>query len=130
MLEESRKTFIIDASVILAYLLPDEGSEFITRLFHDYAQEKINLSAPSILTYEVLNGLKNALGKRLNKQQLNNLLEDYLNLIIEFVEINPVEVLRISIQDNLSVYDASYLSIANSKNYQLLTLDKTLQKLT
>ncbi len=129
MPEENIKTYIVDASLVLAYLLPDERSEPVSQVFQNYIQGKVNFAAPGILSYEVLSGLKNAMGKRLNKQEAYNLIEDFLNLTIAFVEIDLKGVFNLSIENNLSAYDACYLYLSQNKKIPLLTLDQTLQKL-
>ncbi len=129
MPEENIETYVVDASVILAYLLPDERSPLVAKVFEKYTQGKLNFMAPSILSYEVLSGLKSAVGKRVKKQEAHNLIEDFLNLTIEFVGLDLKQVLDLSIENNLSVYDTCYLYVTKEKRFPLLTLDQALQKL-
>lgn len=129
MPEENIKGYIIDASYMLAFLLPDERSEEIEEVFAQYASGKINFISSDLLFFEVANGLKNAAPRRLSKQKAKVLFSYFLKYKIFLKEVNLKQVLNLSISRNLSVYDAVYLYIAKSESLPLLTLDKELQKL-
>ena len=52
-----RPTLVIDASVAVKWLLPEDGREEALRLQDLYQDEKIDLIAPSLLGVEVANVL-------------------------------------------------------------------------
>lgn len=127
---EKYTKFIIDASMVLAFLLPDERQTEAIEIFDQYTSGKIELIAPNLLLYEIINGLKGAvLRKRINFQTTNKLIEQFLELIIPTQDIELVKVLEISVKKDLSVYDASYLWLAQVNKTPLLTLDQKLRKL-
>lgn len=130
MPEENIKIFVIDASFMLAFLLPDERIEQVEEVFKQYSQGKVNLIASKILPFEVINSLKYAIPKRINPQSAKLLIEDFLKYKIEFEEIDFQDVLDLSLNKNLSIYDASYLHLAQANNLLLLTLDKKLKNLS
>lgn len=122
--------FIIDASFVLAFLLPDERQTEAIEIFDQYTSGKIELIAPNLLPYEIINGLKGAvLRKRINFQTTTKLIEQFLELIIPTRDIDLEKVLEISVKKDLSVYDASYLWLAQVNKVPLLTLDQKLRKL-
>jgi len=120
---------IVDASFVLARLLPDESSLDVDEVFDEFAKGRIDFFASPILPLEIINGLRYAYPKRITKTQVIDLLEDFMNFKIKYLELNLQKVFEISIDKKLSVYDASYLYLAEKHNYKLLTLDKTLNKL-
>lgn len=65
-MEENTKAYIIDASFVLAYLLPDENVALVDRVFASQITGKFMLHAPSLLSFEVTNGLYAAYLKKNN----------------------------------------------------------------
>lgn len=130
MKAEKSTKFVLDASFVLAYLLPDENSEPVKDLFNQYVSGQIQFFASQILPLEVLNGLKSALkSKRINLTQAQILIQDYTKLNIRILTIDLLKTLEIAREKDLSVYDASYLYLAKETHSPLLTLDEKLKKL-
>lgn len=121
---------VVDASFVLSFLLPDENVEGVTSFFKDFIEEHTNALAPHILEFEVMNGLKSAmLRKRISSQNVLNLAKKFEDLSINILAIDVREVLTLSIQKKLSVYDASYAWLAQSRECELMTHDKKLAKI-
>lgn len=130
MKEENTKRVVIDASFVLAFLLPDEESEEATSILKQYKEGKIHFVASSILPFEVINGLKSAVKqKRITKSLACVLIEDFQRITIEYFKVSFDDVFKCALEKDLSVYDASYISLAQSRNIPLLTLDKALKQL-
>lgn len=129
MQEENIKTYIIDASFIIAFLLPDESVEYVDKVFAQYRAGKVNFISSPLLPFEIVNTLKEASRKRIKDQQALGLLTKFLGLIIEFESIDYEILLKLSMGKNLSAYDASYLYLSQKNNLKLLTLDDILKKL-
>lgn len=131
MAGNTNSTYVLDSSFILAYLFPDEKVGHVQLFFNRYKQQKIELIASPILPFEVLNGLKTGiLQKRVDYKIALQLGKKFLKLPIKSGEINFIKIFKLSSLHNLSFYDASYLSLAQTNNFPLLTLDKKLQKLS
>lgn len=121
--------FVIDASFVLAFLLPDEEIPEVETLFDKHKLGQVSLIAPVLLPFEIFNSLKMALGRhRLNKKNVSEIAEEFLGLKIEISPTNYEKTLDLAITHDLSFYDASYVSLATDKNFFLLTLDKHLKK--
>lgn len=122
------KTYIIDASVILAGLLIDESFHIlVNRIFDLYQNNNIKLLAPTLLTFEVLNGIKSAfLRSRIPKSIIPELISAYKELGIKEIEVSENEVMKIAISYNLSVYDSAYVSLISLQNKPLITADRKL----
>lgn len=125
------KKIIIDASVALSFLLPDERNKLVDDIFISFKKGKTNLFVPSIFHFEVANSLKSAiLQKRLNSLIAKRLLVRIIKTNISVVEINWQKTFELSLKHKLSFYDASYLSLAQQEKVPLYSLDKKLQKLS
>lgn len=121
---------VIDSSFMLAHLLPDEKVSEVDDVFMEYAQGKMFFFAPYILPFEVINGLRSAaISKRIDKNTVQILIDDFLRVKIEFQEVNFKNTLDISFKNNCSIYDASYIALSEDNNFHFLTLDEKLKKI-
>lgn len=128
------KDAIIDASVILKWYLPDEvyATAALT-LLERYVSGLITLEAPSLLEYEVINGLIMAWRRgRVKEEKLSLAIEGFFDLGISLQAITPIYplVLRYCGRYGCSAYDAAYLALAAHKGRQLITADERLYRLT
>ena len=131
MAGNTKKTFVVDASFVLAFLMPDENHLEIDPIFNQFKASLIDLSASPVLPFEVTNGLKSALmKKRITKDYCLNRIDEFFNYQIEIREVNFREVFLLAGKYNLTTYDASYLWLNKKFDAPLLTLDQKLKKLT
>jgi len=122
---------IIDSSIVLAELLPDEkNSHIVEKYFTDFFERKLDFIAPSLLKYEVVNSFRSQfLRKRLSVEKTQLLLEKFLSWSIIYKDVDFKDVLKLAILTNTTVYDASYLYLSKIYDLKLLTLDKKLSSL-
>lgn len=130
-MEESTKAlFVIDASYILAALMPDEQDECAVKTLFQYQNDTIDLISTSLLPYEIANSMRNnILRKRIPLKIAMELLEEFIKLEIPFYPVCPMTSLHIAEKHNISCYDASYVTLAKERNAQLLTFDTRLKSL-
>ena len=121
---------VIDASVILARLMPDEKlAGRVDKLYQRFEKGKLDLMAPNLLVYEIANSIKSAcVQKRLTRKTGQALLEAFLDLPIRYVGVDWLLAWNLSMKFGLSFYDAVYLSLANELGVELITLDKKLMR--
>lgn len=124
------KQVVIDASVALKWFFPDEkyGNDAL-EILDKFISQEIEIFAPSLLGYEVLNGLLIAARRgRMPKETAHSAAEGFLDLEIELEDISLLfpEVVHFSQSYDLTAYDASYLSVANTKKIELVTADENL----
>lgn len=124
------KELVVDASVVLKWYLPDElfGDEAL-KVLHQYVEGQIDLFAPTLLSYEILNALFVAerMGRvenRVTRESFQAFLDLQINLIDPLAEHKGILSLAGSFQK--SAYDASYLYLAKNRDVELLTGDKRL----
>ncbi len=123
-----KKTFVVDTSFVLAYLLPDEGGQVVEEMFSKFEENKINFISPYLLAFEIMNGLRSAtMQKRQSINAAEHLLDSFLNMGILFEKVNEKEVFRFAVRNGITAYDASYVWLAKSKKIDLLTLDEKLE---
>ena len=128
MVGNTKKSFIIDASFVLSFLL-DETNVEVESFFKKYAQGEINFIAPSLIKYEVGNGLRTkVMRKQLKKDEAEKLYDYFLGLEIQEENSDFNQILDLAIKKNLSFYDASYISLAKDLSLQILSLDRDLRK--
>lgn len=124
------KAAVIDASVVLKWYLADEehGQKAI-RLLENYISNKLDLLAPSLLEYEVVNGLIIAQKRgRVKEEEIVNAIDGFASLEIKIRDISHLysNILRYCKVYNCSAYYASYLSVAEAEGIPLITADEKL----
>jgi predicted nucleic acid-binding protein len=121
------KRIVIDASVVLKWFLVDEDhSQSAFELLDKYVSFELEIIAPSLLEYEVLNGLAIARKRgRIEEEKAIMAFDGFTDLGIDKIDISPIyqKVIHFSESYNLSVYDASYLGVANREGIELITAD-------
>jgi predicted nucleic acid-binding protein len=120
--------FVLDSSVALAWLLPDEANESTDKLADRLEQE--NAHVPSIWPLEVGNALVTALRrKRIQDGEFKRCISALSALPIEVDSTAALpDVLLIAQRFGLTSYDAAYLELAVRREYPLATLDGKLRQ--
>ncbi|MDR6101054.1 putative nucleic acid-binding protein [Agrobacterium larrymoorei] len=118
--------FVVDASVVAAWFLPDETNEVadkaLSRLEHDDA------FAPDLLAQELCNILITAeRRKRIDQENVLSILLRFQSLPLTLVSGgDSVSVIKLAQRHTLSAYDAAYLALATGRNMPLATADRKL----
>ena len=124
------KRIVVDASVVLKWYLPDEEyGNIAIEILDKYVAYEIEIIAPFLLEYEVINGLLIAQKRgRVEKEIVATAIVGLLNLEIEQKSLSFFypEVLRFSESYGISAYDASYLAVAMEADALMVTADETL----
>lgn len=121
--------FVLDASVALAWCFPDESSHHAVSILHRFTDE--TAIVPSIWPLEVANALVVGVRRgRINEEQLSLVGQLLKELPIEIESTLVVRtfdgVVRMAVAHTLSVYDASYLELAQRLQCPMATADSKL----
>ncbi len=123
---------VVDASVLLRAIFEDEeGHEQALALIKDQAFGAVSLIAPTLLSYEVANGVLMALqGKRpartLSQQDAENILRQLQELGIRLEAVSSQELVRVAQRHRCTAYDAAYLALAEREKVPFITGDRLL----
>jgi len=123
---------VLDASVVLKWYLADEAlGEKALGLLHKYVSQKLDILAPSLLEYEVVNGL--VIAQRRGRIQEETVLAAIagffdLDIALQNLSLFHRKVLRYCAMYSRSAYDASYLAIAVEEGLPMITADEGLYK--
>lgn len=119
---------VIDSSVAIAWLMPDEQPEFVHASLNNDAF--LDCVAPHLFWFEVRNVLLlNERRKRLTASARFEALELLSSLPIRFQKFSDDKsCFALAGKHNLTFYDASYLALAIAEDMPLATLDRALAR--
>ena len=122
--------FVLDCSVALAWIIPDEASDDAASLLLRLQEE--GAWVPELWSLELANALLTAKRRRrLDAPQIERVRRDLQALPIEVDTETHVRalgaLLELADRRGLTVYDAAYLELANRRGLPLATLDKKLR---
>ncbi|MBL8188908.1 MAG: type II toxin-antitoxin system VapC family toxin [Acidobacteria bacterium] len=126
----SDKTIVIDASVALKWWLRDEDSTAeADQIQTDLLCGDLNLVAPALFDYEIVNTLKMAFVRsRIDESYALSAISDLVAYDIERHDTRSLQPLafQLACRYQRSVYDAAYLALAQTLGFDFYTGDKRL----
>lgn len=121
---------VLDASVVLKwYLVDEEYGQKALDLLLQYVSNELEILAPSLLEYEVVNGLFVAQKRgRIKDEKLLTAIEGFIDLEIKFKNLSHFhsKIMHYCNVYHRSVYDSSYLAIADVEGITMITSDEGL----
>jgi predicted nucleic acid-binding protein len=118
-------SFVCDASAVAALLL-DSGpdGQWVTQTI-----ESSEIAGPTLVTYETANVIRrHELAGQISPDQSAQAHADLLDLAIEIWPYDLLAPRTWELRLNLSIYDATYIALAEITDQTLVTLDKRLAK--
>lgn len=119
--------FVTDSSVVAKWFLTELGSDKAIELRDEFATGRLELTVPSLLFYEVMNALRFS-----GSFESSELLVAARSLSkYRFGIWRPRGKLlglstELSVEKDLTVYDACYVALAQRTNSKVITEDKDL----
>jgi predicted nucleic acid-binding protein len=121
---------VVDASVVLKwYLVDEEYGKKALEILTQFVSGTVEILAPFLLEYELINGLSIAQKRgRLKQEELIKAIEGFFKLGIETKMLLPyyTKALEVTEKFNITVYDASYLALAEAEGIPFITGDTRL----
>ena len=117
---------IVDASVVIKWFANENYSKEALLLKEAYVKGLEDLSAPCILPFEVLNGLKYTYGlgeKEL--QEVGKILSDFQITLYPLDEILK-DTVSLSLKYGITIYDSAYISLGKVLEEEVYTADEKL----
>lgn len=122
-----RGEIVADASVIVKWFVKEEYSKEALIMRDSFVEGLIEIIAPPLLHFEVLNALKHAgaFGED-ELKEVARILEDYQFVIKQFSSNYAEKTIEIAMRKGITVYDASYVALALTEGAELYTADEKL----
>ncbi len=121
------ESMVVDASVVVKWYITEKYSEEALRIRDKHVNGEIQLLAPSLLPYEVINALKYS-----NLYTKDELSLATISLLNYGIRLQPVtvgyaeKIVEIAVENNVTIYDASYIALAVIKGTRMITADEKL----
>jgi len=123
--ERAKEVIVVDASVVVKWFVEEEDTDKALQIRQDYQREDIDLWSTQLLPFEVLNALR--YNPELGEQEL---IKSGYALSRYQIALYPIldELRDLSVKNALrygiSIYDSSYLSLAELTHRRLYTADR------
>lgn len=124
--------FVVDNSVVLSWVLKDENSKKSQKILNNLTSSRGYV--PSLWPYELANALFVAQKRDRIKEVDSAAFIKHLKKLPIFIEESEYDtitkdVLSLSREHNITVYDASYMELAIRKNIAMASFDKLIIRL-
>lgn len=123
---------VVDASVVLKWLLPEPGTVPAERLLARYAAGEVRLIGPAHLTAEVASVLiKQCRRKLLSPAEVRRLFEFYERIAPAHIPIGTLLMsssLEMSLVHQFSLWDSLYVALAVAEGCVFVTADRRLYR--
>jgi predicted nucleic acid-binding protein len=122
---------VVDASVVAKWFINEPDSHQALILHDQHISGKIELHAPSLMVYEVLNAL--LYSKVFSSIELEQLAKALLNYRVVLHSLNEnlaKNMTQLAHSTNTTIYDAAYVALAEEIGCKFYTADvKLIQKI-
>ena len=124
---EKKDEFVVDSSVVTKWFVIEDDSGLAVAVRDKFATRKIRLAVPTLLFYEVMNAIRFAgvlddgdlavAARSLSKYQF-----EVWRPMGKLLELSA----QLSLRNDVTVYDACYVALAQRKGSKVITEDKEL----
>lgn len=127
-----KKTLVLDSSVMIKWVngQNEDHLEKADQIRRDARLEKVEILAPELAKYEIGNALLN---KRMSLPETKLSQATIYSLPITFIPMsqeNADETIEIATKNNITFYDATFISLAKEKDAILITANPKHQRPT
>lgn len=118
---------VVDASVVVKWFVEEEYSREARLVRNAYSDGLIDLAAPTIMPFEVLNALKYS--AHFGEDELKHIagiLEAFQITLYNLEGELAERTVEIAMRKGVTIYDASYVALAEALDSTLYTADERL----
>lgn len=121
------KRVVVDASAVLALIFQDENVDEMRDLVMKSVKGELELWAPNLLKLEIANVIKSGVrSRRLDKDLALKMYQSFLDLKINYADVDENKSLEMAVKYNLTAYDAAYLYLSRKLAAELKSYDTQL----
>lgn len=118
---------VVDASVVVKWALPEPHHGEARRLRDDHLAGRVRAVAPPCLWLEVASALRKHVNRGIiGRDKAVEALRLLHQIDIEIIDVEPAQVLETALRLGVTVYDAAYISLAESLGVDFYTADEKL----
>jgi len=126
-MERPEEVVVVDASVVAKWFVEEEYSDEALRLRDDYIKRRVDIASTQLLPFEVLNSLR--YNPEFGVEDLKRTaaaLEGYRFWLFPLTEDLAQRSVENALRHGITIYDASYISLAEVRGAILYTADERL----
>jgi len=123
-----RKVKLVDASVAVKWFATKKYSEKALKIRDTYFNGDLELLAPDLIYYEVANALRFHRKIKFSKDDIVNAINliKLLHITCPLSKLDWLKASELSLDFNISMYDAIYIAFAINRECRLVTSDEKL----
>ncbi len=119
------KAYLIDTSVLIAWYLPERFSAEAREWQQRFMNGLIELYVPRLHYYEFTNVLRTYVKRgELEVLLARDILETHLSASLIVLDPNPLEILKIALEYDMTAYDAAFVVPAIERKIPLITAER------
>jgi len=119
---------VVDASIIVKWFVEEEGSDEAIKIRDEYINGDMKIIAPELINFEVLNALHyKGLFSEDELQRISEALDAFSMELHSLRGEYAIKTIEVACKNNITVYDAAYISLAMMENTRLYTADRKLK---
>ena len=117
---------ILDASVVTKWFVKEKDTDKALEIREKYFQNEFDITVPDLIIYEVANALRYS---NFNSEEINKAISTLYSM--NLFMIDPSEKIigkssEIATDNDITIYDATYVALSDYFSSRLITADKTL----
>ncbi|MBM5804573.1 MAG: type II toxin-antitoxin system VapC family toxin [Candidatus Verstraetearchaeota archaeon] len=118
---------VVDASVVIKWFVEEEGSEEALAIRDGYIEGEFEIAAPELLLFEVMNSLRyKGLFTVTELKGISEALEAFSFDLYSLRGDCARRAVEIADENNITIYDASYIALAMMERAEFYTADEKL----
>jgi len=118
---------VLDASAIAKWFLIEKESDYMKRIRNEIANKKLEAHVPDLIFIELANVLRYS-NLSENDVKLGIKAAMQVGLVLHRFEELIYDAIKIAFENDITIYDALYVSLSNSLEAPLITYDEILLK--